>query len=312
MKDKNSLDDMAKKYKEEMMRLYSSKRSSPAHMTEHKPEKAATKSSSPAMESEKIPPQPPMPEIPMNYGTGTEVAENTPPKKFHTEKRLEKSEIIPSASKFPSADEIMQAEMAVPAVATISSEPRYEPAEDYPHNQGNYSYDAPEALEDLEDYVEDIIPEVDYPDNNTEFEDLFDDDDDYEENPPDMEGTGYLQAEVTSGDGAIPIRGAAVIVTQEINGQSYLVTMKLTDGSGTTEVIPLPAPSASFSEAPDPSERPFSEYNVAVYKKGFYTVPEVTVPIFDTIKSIQPVSLIPLAENDLQGYRTPNGGGSNG
>ncbi len=307
MQDKNKLDNMAEKYKQEMMRLYSKKRAEVppepkaiiAAAVEEKPtaEKKTVEAHNKAEQNTDVKEfsNPPMPEIPMDYGRGAEEAVTAPVK-----------------SKFPTAEEIMQAETAIQAIATITTDPRFEPAEDLTHNQGNYNYDAPEPLEDLEDYVEDIIPDIDYPDNDTDFEDLFDDDDDDNGNTPDMKGTGYLQVEVTTGDGAVPVPKAAVIVTQEINGQSYLVTMRLTDRSGATDVIPLPAPSASFSEAPDPTERPFSEYNVTVYKKGFYTVPEVTVPIFDTVKSIQPVALIPLAENELQGTQRPDGGAMNG
>lgn len=307
MQDKNKLDNMAEKYKQEMMRLYSKKRAevppepkaivtAPAEI-EQKAEERAIESHNTAehkIDTEKLM-KPPMPKIPNDYGRGEEKIVTTPVK-----------------SKFPTAEEIMQTETAVQTIATITTDPRFEPAEDLPHHQGNYNYDAPEPLEDLEDYVEDIIPDIDYPDEETDFEDLFDDDNDDNGNAPDMKGTGYLQVEVTTGDGAVPVPKAAVIVTQEINGQSYLVTMRLTDRSGATDVIPLPAPSASFSEAPDPTERPFSEYNVTVYKKGFYTVPEVTVPIFDTVKSIQPVALIPLAENELQGTQRPDGGAMNG
>lgn len=314
MQDKNKLDNMAEKYKQEMMRLYTRKRAEAAPEPKAiiavaadaepkaKERMAETHNTDvPNTDTKKLS-NPPMPEIPMDYGKGAEEAVKQ----------------LIGKSKFPTAEELLQAETsaqkveAIAAIVTITTDPRFEPAEDLPHNQGNYNYDAPEPLEDLEDYVEDIIPDIDYPDRNTDLEDIFDDDDNDIVNAPDMKGTGYLQVEVTTGDGAVPVAKAAVIVTQEINGQSYLVTMKLTDRSGATDVIPLPAPSASFSEAPDPAERPFSEYNVTVYKKGFYTVPEVTVPIFDTVKSIQPVALIPLAENELQGTQRPDGGAANG
>lgn len=302
MQDKNKLDNIAERYKEEMMRLYKSKRTETTIVNKKNDvipvAKEQTTTQTDTVLQNEVTEQhmnPPMPQIPMDYGKGAE-----------------ETVTINVTSKFPSAEEIMQAETAVQTIATITTDPRFEPAEDLPHNQGNYNYDAPEPLEDLEDYVEDIIPDIDYPDDDTDFEELFDDDDDDRSNAPDMKGTGYLQVEVTTGDGAVPVPKAAVIVTQEIGGQSYLVTMKLTDRSGATDIIPLPAPLAEFSEAPDPSERPFSEYNVTVYKKGFYTVPEVTVPIFDTVKSIQPVPLIPLAENELQGTQRPDGGAVNG
>lgn len=305
MQDKNKLDNMAERYKQEMMRLYSRKRTEAPIVPKNADIVPVADTQTVTEHKNEVEEQlliPPMPKIPTDYGKGTE-------------------EIIPAPnkSKFPTAEEIMQAEAsvqtidAIAAVATITTDPRFESAANLPHNQGNYNYDAPEPLEDLKDYIEDIIPEIDYPDNDTDFENLFDDDDnDDTDNAPDMQGTGYLQVEITTGNGAVPVPKAAVIVTQTLNGQSYLITMKLTDRSGATDIIPLPTPSASFSEAPDPTERPFSEYNVTVYKKGFYTVPEVTIPVFDTVKSIQPVALIPLAENELQGARQPDGGAENG
>lgn len=332
MQDKTKLDYMAKKYKEEMMRLYSMKRAAvpdaepdtaddTVNEALHEPEPTAVPieknheehhseiNEKKTVEKKFIPPQnghaiemsarqmiPPMPKIPADYGIGAEDAYN-PHTVMHTE------------SKFPSAEEIMNAEQEE-HVQAVTYQPQLKSEEDMPHHQGNYNYDAPKTQEISENYSVSIVPKADYPDEDTDFEKLFNGDES-DSSPANMDGIGYLQIEVRTGDSAMPVDKAAVIVTQETNGQSYLITMKLTDSSGTTEVISLPAPSAELSEAPDPSERPFSEYNVAVYKKGFYTVPEVTVPIFDTIKSIQPVALIPLAEQDLQGYRMPNGGADN-
>ncbi|MBP1549462.1 MAG: hypothetical protein J6A05_05610, partial [Oscillospiraceae bacterium] len=227
MQDKNKLDNMAERYKEEMMRLYKSKRTETPIVNKKNDDVPASKEQ-PTTQTVTVPQNevteqhmnPPMPQIPMDYGKGVEEAVT-----------------VKVTNKFPSAEEIMQAETAVQTIATITTDPRFEPADDLPHNQGNYNYDAPEPLEDLEDYVEDIIPDIDYPDEDTDFEDLFDDDDD-RSNAPDMKGTGYLQVEVTTGDGAVPVPKAAVIVTQELGGQSYLVTMKLTDRSGATDIIP--------------------------------------------------------------------------
>ena len=97
-----------------------------------------------------------------------------------------------------------------------------------------------------------------------------------------------------------------MIITERSNGDESLIGMVVTDENGTTPIVPLPAPPQSLSEAPDPAERPYSEYNISVYKKGFYSIPRLTVPIFDTIKSIQPVSVIPLAEFELNGAEIPN------
>ena len=188
----------------------------------------------------------------------------------------------------------MQAESGM---VTPNAEARFTPVETAEHTQGNYDFPVAEPE-----------PEEQFPTEETEFENVEHEEEFPEENPPDMTGQGYLQIEVTTGNGAVPVEGAMVIVTQKVDGMNSLVTMKLTDRNGATEVIPLPAPSQSFSESPEPSERPFSEYNISVYKKGFYTIPQITVPIFDTIKSIQPVAVIPLAEYELNGAVMPTKG----
>lgn len=303
MQDKNKLDDMTKKYKDEMMRLYSKKRTVILPTESHKPitvpETASTQQnvqtvpqSATNQTAMRDFSHPPMPNVPKDYGIGT-------PKMI-----MPSNNITP---KFQPADEILQQENCTIQAANISPETKFESIPVDQHEQGNYDF--PPYDDDVDETIEGIIPDKQYPDTNTDFDELDNADDFPTDNPTDMKGMGYLQVEVTTGNGAIPIYGAAVIVTRQSNGMSYLVTMELTDRNGTTNVIPLPAPSASFSEAPNPSERPFSEYNISVYKKGFYTIPLITVPIFDTIKSIQPVSVIPLAEYELQGAETPTEGG---
>lgn len=314
MQDKNKLDDMTKRYKDEMMRLYSKNRTvSDKPAAPPKPAAAAVPAAPKAIvvaseqpKAKTIPQKPrqdlsnpPMPEIPSNYGRGAEMPRTDSPN---------------GKGKFPSAEEIMRHEKSSePTVMTVSTtvspEARFVPVETERHRQGNYYFpnnDDDDDNDDIEDIIEEIVPDIDYPDEDTDFEEP-DDDDFFEENPPNMNGKGYLQIEVTAADGAIPIEGATVIVTQKINGMDSLVSMAVTDDNGATAPVALSAPPQSLSESPAPSERPYSEYNVGVYKKGFYSIPKLTVPIFDTIKSIQPVSLIPLAEFELEGTRRPAG-----
>ena len=321
MQDKNKLDDMAKKYKDEMMQLYSRNKTvlpstaaaaAPVKKTAAVQESAAVpvKASVTAVPSEPIRDlsNPPMPQIPQNYGTGapkTSTPQNIMPRNNVPRNNIPRNNApqvtVPrntpsrnTVSKFPTAEEILRAESGM---VTPNAEARFVPVETDEHTQGNYDFPVSEPE-----------PEEQFPTEETEFENVEHEEEFPEENPPDMTGQGYLQVEVTTGNGAVPVEGAMVIVTQKTDGMNSLVTMKLTDRNGTTEVIPLPAPSQSFSESPEPSERPFSEYNISVYKKGFYTIPQLTVPIFDTIKSIQPVAVIPLAEYELNGAVTPTKG----
>ena len=338
MQEKNNLDDMAKKYKEEMMRLYSRKPKQPVSapppkqtvqakadradagnasakepaarimpvQTSAKPVQTAEKHTLVGRErSEQLSEadirelsNPPMPEIPQNYQDAG-VSKTAAP--------------IVSSSKFPSADDILRNESsnAVGSArtrqsATVIPEMRSVIPEE--HNQGNYNAANQPVPQDEDTADVSGLRRIDesYPNENTDFSAVDTGDDFSNENPSDMSGQGYLQIEVTTASGAIPVRDATVIITERNNGEDSLIGMVVTDENGTTPIVPLPAPPQSLSEAPDPAERPYSEYNISVYKKGFYSIPQLTVPIFDTIKSIQPVSVIPLAEFELNGAEIPN------
>ncbi len=353
MQDKNNLDDMAKKYKEEMMRLYSrkTKPASPASPQRQNVQSKSVQNVQPAQSIQTVPAaqsvqadarhisdptfvkseqtasvpavsssdpvyterkrparlpavnyravnhrdlsNPPMPEIPAEYpdaGVKKEVPHNS------------------LSSKFPTADEILRNEdpaetVRTPPPSSAARESRSALREE--HNQGNYSAASPNDA-DMDGSSGDMQLNESYPNENTDFSAVDSDDEFSNENPPDMSGQGYLQIEVTTASGAIPVRDATVIISERVDGVDSLIGMVITDENGTTSIVPLSAPPQSLSESPDPLEKPYSEYNISIYKKGFYSIPQLTVPIFDTIKSIQPVSIIPLAESELNGAETPN------
>lgn len=109
--------------------------------------------------------------------------------------------------------------------------------------------------------------------------------------------TGLLRVEVTAGTYGIPIEGAQVTITKNVDGGSTLVRMLETDRSGRTQTIELDAPPESMSESPG-NEQPFSEYNVRVEYPGYYTIENINVPIFSGQTALQRVSMIPLPQNE--------------
>lgn len=341
MQDKNKLDDMTKKYKEEMMRLYKSKPKPPASAPQQaqtvqtpasetaaavKPQPEAkllpaqTSSASARSEAKEVckddtahtaaeqksqsdSPQPagtnvrdlskpPMPKIPLDY-------QNRQSTQNPSSDGTAGETAAAASSKFPTAEEILRNENA-------ASETSPKPSDN--HNQGNYNAAGQPAsrLDNTNASAGDERINESYPDENTDFSSVDTGENFAGENPPDMSGQGYLQIEVTTASGAVPVRNATVIITEQTNGLDSLIGMVITDENGTTPIVPLAAPPQSFSESPDPAERPYSEYNISVYKKGFYSIPKLTVPVFDTIKSIQPVSVIPLAEFERNGSEVPN------
>lgn len=118
--------------------------------------------------------------------------------------------------------------------------------------------------------------------------------------------TGYLQIEVTAADDAVPVRNAVVIVSREAGDKNYLLSILTTDSSGRTPAISLPAPVKEQTE--DPAvilpKTPYADYQVRVEADGFYPAGNTAVPVFASIKSIQPFELIPLPEYTVQPAQT--------
>lgn len=109
------------------------------------------------------------------------------------------------------------------------------------------------------------------------------------------EGTGYLQMRVTSAGGAFPIENAVVMVLSDPlanDAQSSVIRTLRTDASGLTETVPLPAPPRTLSQSPG-SGKPYSTYNIAVYRDGYYSVEGLGIPVFDGIVSTQAINLLP-------------------
>lgn len=106
---------------------------------------------------------------------------------------------------------------------------------------------------------------------------------------------GFLQVRASTGTNAIPVSGAHVTVYREEDGKKLLHQVMMTNKSGETPTVQLPAPPESLSESPGNSNS-FSTYTILVHADGFQPVQNIRVPIFANILSIQPVSLIPLEE----------------
>lgn len=110
-------------------------------------------------------------------------------------------------------------------------------------------------------------------------------------------GEGTIIVEVTIARQAIPVEGAKVIVSSENNGE--VIATEITDKSGRTRPLKLSAPSSSLSQTPNSAIRPYTTYNIQVEYPGYYIENAIDVPVFDKIRSIQPIFLIPLSEKDI-------------
>ena len=118
---------------------------------------------------------------------------------------------------------------------------------------------------------------------------------------------GYLIVKVSTASDAIPIENASVIVQgKDENNQEILLSL-LTDRDGLTTKIMLPAPPRELSESPSPANKPYSVYNIDVYKEGYYPHHYNGVPIFQNVTAIQNAHIVPFSELDAQNPYTNEG-----
>ena len=326
MQEKKKLDDMAERYKEEMMRIYNKKRAAESSAQEdrsdgkrsHTPEtQPECSEENPAdvskdmicenkerfcgdepvhntHDDEKLM-HPPMPKIP-HEGNKKSPEKNSGDKK--TEPSAAES-CSDEESKFPTAEELinmdsdMEDEQAVPAAAMQRQEHHSAPDARFESNgsdvddtdnmdgmnndghlQGNYNFNSE--------------PDAEYEKEMEDFESV---EYSHRRNFRRTAGQGYLQAEVTDqGDGS-PISGAAVVVVRKLGDSDSLETILTTDSKGMTESISLDVPDTPGHRGMNTGSEPYEEYMITVYKEGYYSVNMLPVPIFDTIKSIQPIEM---------------------
>ncbi len=107
------------------------------------------------------------------------------------------------------------------------------------------------------------------------------------------DSTGYILVNVRTGNDAIPIEGASVIVNAVSNGRRLIIAAGITDISGTTMKLLTPAPDIKYSQSPDSEVRPYSLFDVTVTARGFFDARSVDVPVFSGITSIQNFNMVP-------------------
>ena len=110
---------------------------------------------------------------------------------------------------------------------------------------------------------------------------------------------GRLVVRVSAASGAVPVSGATVIIRSSQNEPPVTVLASLiTDESGLTEPILVVTPPASESLSPG-GRQPFAEISTEVSADGYFTSSNLNIPIYPGITSIQPVTLIPLPDSEI-------------
>ncbi len=105
------------------------------------------------------------------------------------------------------------------------------------------------------------------------------------------EGKLYIVA--AAADSAYPVPGARVTVYTRIGDKIQLNYLLVTDESGMTPIVTLPAPPASLSQDPD-NAVPYAVCDIKIYASGYFREEARDVPIFAGVTSRQEFQMIPL------------------
>jgi hypothetical protein len=115
----------------------------------------------------------------------------------------------------------------------------------------------------------------------------------YIKNPnPDLPAIGRLEVGTLAESAAIPAGGAVVRILER-GRQENVIEELVSDSSGRTPIINLPAPPVDFSMQPDSDAMPYSEYDVSVSLEGFAPAYIEGVQILPDTTSYQDVALRP-------------------
>ena len=105
-------------------------------------------------------------------------------------------------------------------------------------------------------------------------------------------GRGKLKVQVTTGDGTFPVPQARVEVHRRFGDTSRLLFKNITDISGITDNMVLPALPVSYSQTAATAHSSDTEYIVSVYHPSYIPF-QTPVSVYDGIETILPVALEP-------------------
>lgn len=111
----------------------------------------------------------------------------------------------------------------------------------------------------------------------------------------DYTSIGNLQVDVLQGVQTAPIDNATVRISDSLTGE--VIDEILTDISGQTTPIELPAPPVDLSQSKENEIRPYAVYNLTVRAGGFETLHISGVQVLADSLAIQPVRLKYATEN---------------
>ncbi len=102
---------------------------------------------------------------------------------------------------------------------------------------------------------------------------------------------GFLRVQAFAGPQTVPVPNATVLVTHTFTDGTRRFASGVTDESGVLDGIALPAPSSALAQSPT-GEAPYALYDIRVSHPDYRTEIFRQVPVFEGIKSIQPVRFL--------------------
>ena len=103
--------------------------------------------------------------------------------------------------------------------------------------------------------------------------------------------SGFLCVQAFAGPQTIPVSGAQVLVTRDFTDGTRRFAAGQTDESGVLDGIVLPAPPGARAQAPG-NTVPYALYDIRVSHPDYRTEIYQQVPVFEGVKSIQPVRFL--------------------
>ena len=109
-----------------------------------------------------------------------------------------------------------------------------------------------------------------------------------------MSATGYIQVHAYTSQAQIPIKDAAIAIT-DTDGSA--IALRLTDKSGQLESpVPISVPDLSASQTPNTGEIPFAVVNLYAKADLFEEIEIENLQVFPDTITVQNLELIPQAE----------------
>ncbi len=120
-----------------------------------------------------------------------------------------------------------------------------------------------------------------------------------------LDSYGTLSVRAFTG-GALPVPGAVVRIIGAEEENRFVANSLITDNDGITSIISLPAPNVSFSMTPNPSQTPYSVYDIEISADGYYPKRIFSVPVYSGIYSLLPVNMIPEGSENISDFPRGN------